>query len=416
MSVTNTPHLRATAAPERDERTPASIDLSALREYRYARVQEQLRASGCSAALLYNPVNIRYATDSRNMSVWMLHNMGRYCVVPARGQAVLFEYANSNCLATAGRLPAIGEVRPAQIHAFFDVAEHAVAVSLRWAAEISEVVQSLMGPGRHRLAVDRSDVNGIDALRTQNFELVEGQRLLELARSIKCAEEIACMRESLAVADIAMERIRAALRPGLKENQLWAELHYANIAHGGEWIETRLLSSGPRTNPWFQESSDRRIQAGELVAFDTDMIGPYGYCADVSRTFFCEPGNPSAQQRHLYRLAAEHVAHNCSLLRPGRSFREFRERAWKIPAPYLQQNYGCLLHGVGLVDEWPAIGCDPADPLAQDGEFLPGMTVCVESYIGEVGGVEGVKLEQQVLVTDTGYEILSDYPLESALL
>ncbi len=148
-----------------------------------------------------------------------------------------------------------------------------------------------MGAGAHRLAVDRTDVHGMEALRDEGFELVEGQRLLELARSVKCPEEIDCMRDSLAVADIAMSRMREALRPGVTENELWAELHHANIAHGGEWIETRLLSSGPRTNPWFQESSDRRIESGELVSFDTDMIGPYGYCADVSRTFLCGPAH-----------------------------------------------------------------------------------------------------------------------------
>lgn len=416
MAVTTTPERRATLADNPDIPDPAPIDLLALRNYRYGRVQQQLRSHDCSAALLYDPVNIRYATDSRNMTVWMLHNMGRYCLVPAEGRAVLFEYANRNCLANVGQLPAIGAVRPALIHAFFDVAEHAVAVSRRWAAELRQAVQALMGPGRHRLAVDRTDVNGMESLQAQNFELFEGQRLLELARSVKCPEELACMGRSLAVADMAMTRMRELLRPGLTENELWAELHHTNIAHGGEWIETRLLSSGPRTNPWFQESSERVIQAGELVAFDTDMVGPYGYCADVSRTFFCPPGAPSAQQRHLYRLAAQQVAHNCELLRAGRSFHEFRELAWQIPAPYLEQNYGCLLHGVGLVDEWPAIGCDLDDPLAQEGEFLAGMTVCVESYIGQVGGPEGVKLEQQVLITDTGYKLLSLYPLESALL
>ena len=89
------------AASAHDAAAPAAppIDLAALRGYRYARVQEQLRAHDCAAALLYNPINIRYATDSRNMTVWMLHNMGRYCVVPAVGHAVLFEYANRNCIA-----------------------------------------------------------------------------------------------------------------------------------------------------------------------------------------------------------------------------------------------------------------------------------------------------------------------------
>jgi Xaa-Pro dipeptidase len=394
---------------------PPSIDMTALRAYRYGRVQQQLRDNGCAAAVLINPVNIRYATDARNMTVWLLHNMGRYCLVPAEGRAVLFEYANKNCLANQSHSPEIAEVRPATIHAFEYVGEHAELVSHQWAAEIRDVVSRLMGSGTHRLAIDRADLEGADALRMQGFTLVEGQRLLELARSVKNAEEIACMRRSLAVADIGMHRMRDCLRPGMTEIELWAELHHANIVHGGEWIETRLLSSGPRTNPWFQEASDRIIGAGELVSFDTDMIGPFGYCSDVSRTFLCGHGQPSNQQKSLYALAAEQVEYNCELLRPGLTFREYTAKAWDIPARFAEQNYGCVAHGVGMVDEWPAIGCDPKDPLLMDGEFIPGMTICVESYIGEVGGSEGVKLEQQVLITESGHEILSKFPLESTL-
>ncbi len=402
------------AEDERSTIAPA-IDLEALRRYRYGRVQRQLIENDCAAALLSNPVNIRYATDSRNMTVWALHNQARYCLVPAEGRAVLFEYANNNCLANAPALPAVAERRLARIHAFFDVAEHALAVSRRWAAEIADVLSALMGPGPHRLAVDRCDLLGYQALERAGLVLVEGQRLLELARAVKNDVEVGCARRALAVADLGMQRMRERLRPGLTENELWAELHHANIAHGGEWIETRLLCSGPRTNPWFQECSDRRIEAGDLVSVDTDLVGPYGYCADVSRTFHCGPGRPTPAQRELYGFAVEQVAHNCALLRPGCSFRDYRERAWSIPARFHHLNYGTLLHGVGLVDEWPAIGWDRDDPTAQDGTLEPGMTVCVESYIGEVGGAEGVKLEQQVLITETGHELLSLFPLESSL-
>jgi hypothetical protein len=65
----------------------------------------------------------------------------------------------------------------------------------------------------------------------------------------------------------------AATRPGLTEDDIWAVLHAENIRRGGEWIETRLLASGPRTNPWFQECGPRTIQQNEIVAFDTDLIG-----------------------------------------------------------------------------------------------------------------------------------------------
>ena len=119
------------------------------------------------------------------------------------------------------------------------------------------------------------------------------------------------------VCDVAVARIREALRPGITENQLWAVLHETNIAHGGEWIECRLLASGPRTNPWFQECGDRLIEAGDLVGFDTDMIGPNGYLADISRTLVCPDRSPTAEQRTLYALAQEQILTNIELLRPG---------------------------------------------------------------------------------------------------
>jgi Xaa-Pro aminopeptidase len=87
-----------------------------------------------------------------------------------------------------------------------------------------------------------------------------GKRCAEKARAIKPAEEIACITVAMAACDAGIARMRETLQPGITENQLWAMLHQANIEHGGEWIETRLLSSGGRTNPWFQEASDRVIR------------------------------------------------------------------------------------------------------------------------------------------------------------
>ena len=145
------------------------------------------------------------------------------------------------------------------------------------------------------------------------------------------------------------------------------------------------------------------------------MIGPFGCCADVSRTFFCGPGRPTAVQKTLYALACEQIRHNLELVKPGVGFQEFAENAWKIPQQYWKNRYGSLVHGVGLCDEWPVIGHAGDDRANYPGELEPGMTLCVESYIGEEGGAEGVKLEQQVLVTTTGYELLSTFPCEEEL-
>ena len=155
------------------------------------------------------------------------------------------------------------------------------------------------------------------------LEIVDGYPLTERARQIKSADELEMLRWTMAVCDAGMHRLRtASAEPGRSELEIWAELHHENIRNGGEWIETRLLSSGPRTNPWFQEASQRVTRVGDMLAFDTDMIGPYGYCADVSRSWTVGHVPPTPAQRDLYLQALEQVEHNAALLRAGLGFRE----------------------------------------------------------------------------------------------
>jgi Xaa-Pro aminopeptidase len=101
-----------------------------------------------------------------------------------------------------------------------------------------------------------------------------------------------------------------------------------------------------------------------------------------------------------------------ALLNPGLSYREFSEPAWDIPAPFYPSRYCCVLHGVGLADAFPGVAHKGADwdSSGYDGAFEENMVLCVESYIGEYGGKEGVKLEQQVLIARDGCRALSQYP------
>ena len=156
------------------------------------------------------------------------------------------------------------------------------------------------------------------------------------------------MQKAIEVCEAGIQAMREALEPGITENALWARLHETNIRLGGEWIETRLLSSGPRTNPWFRECSMRPIEAGDMVSFDTDLIGPYGYCADMSRSWPAGDGKPSDEQRRLYAAAYEQIRHNLGTLKPGMTFREISEAAWPIPDEFLSLSYSSLIHGVGL--------------------------------------------------------------------
>ena len=387
---------------------------AALRRYRLSRVQAELEAHDIAACVLLDPLNIRYATDSVNFQVMQMHLPSRYAFVPAEGKAVVFNLGNWSGGSEATET--VGEYRISTPVAHFFAGPDVEARAKHWAAEIAELVRA-NGGGNRRLAIDRTEPANFHALAAEGLELVDAQRPMELARAIKSTEEIGHMTRSVEVAELGIARMREALTPGMTENQLWALLHETNIANGGEWIDCRLLASGERTNPWGQECSDRVIQAGELVGFDTDMVGPEGYCADISRALFCDPGTPTDAQRDLYKTAVEHIAHNMALLRPGLSLRELAEKSWPIPEIYQANAYPEIVHGIGMCDEYPAI--PPLhlwDYLGYDGVIEENMTLCVESYTGATGGREGVKLEQEVMVTADGCRLLSTFPYEDDLM
>jgi Xaa-Pro aminopeptidase len=382
-----------------------------VRSYRLARVQEQLRRHDVPAILLYDPVNIRYATDTSNMQVWAGRNPARYIMVFADGRIIAWEFHSSEHVWDGLNLAV--ELRGALSWTFFNAGHEAERRAQIWGAEIVDVMRQ-HAPGDSRLAVDRLDPFGTAYLEKHGLTLIDGQALMETARLIKSSGELVLIGESLRTAEKGIERMRRELRPGITENDLWANLHYENIRHGGEWIETRLLASGDRTNPWMHESSSRVLQHGDLLAFDTDMVGPNGYCSDISRTWLVGDGRPSDEQRTLYEYAYAQVHTNMDILRPGMSFKEFSDQAWKSPEQFVKNRYCCLAHGIGMVDEYPSIAHSVDwDSAGYDGRFEVGMTVCVESYIGADGGSQGVKLEQQVVLTEHGCVPLTNSPFEN---
>jgi Xaa-Pro aminopeptidase len=389
------------------------VDLAGLRLGRLGRVREQLKARDLAGCVLVDPVNIRYATGARNMQVFHARNPARYLFVASEGPVVLFEFPGCHHLAAG--LETIDEIRPAITVSFAAAGPRVEDQARLWAAEIADLARR-HGGGSRRLAIERVNYAAAAALAAEGFELSDAQDPIERARAIKLPEELACIRASLAAVERGVALMREALRSGMSENQLWALLHKSVIEQDGDYVETRLLSSGPRTNPWFNEAGRRQIENGDLVALDTDVVGRFGYYADFSRTFFCGRGRPTAEQRKLYRLAYEQVQTNLALIRPGMTFRELSEQAWPIPEAYAGNRYFVLAHGVGMTGEYPYILHRQDFDQGYDGRIEPGMTLCVESYIGAEAGADGVKLEEQVLVTERGVELLSHLPFDETLL
>jgi Xaa-Pro aminopeptidase len=399
----------AAGRPLKDPIAPET--LRRVRAYRKNRIVDQVVAKDCAAFLMFDPVNIRYALDVSNMQVWMLHNASHYALVCADGFAVDFEYFGSSHLAKG--IETIDEIRPARPWYYFAAGPRIAEEVEGWADEIVDILRQ-RGGGNRRLAVDKLEPAGVDALRRRGITIVEGQQLAETARGIKSADELELIRWTIRVCEAGMARIYENSLPGKTENEIWAELHYENIRCGGEWIETRLLAAGPRTNPWFQECSNYLCQAGDMLAFDTDMVGPYGYCADLSRSWPIGHVRMTAEQKTLYQSARELLEHNLSIMRPGLTFAEFNEKCWKIPERYRVRRYSSAFHGVGVADEWPLLATHiDADP-ASEGVIEENMTICIESLIGEEHGRECVKLETQALITAQGAVRLDSFPWEEA--
>ncbi len=391
-------------------------DLPAMRAYRHRRLVEGLARRGWDGVLLFDPLNIRYATDSSNMQLWNTHNPFRAALVCADGHMVLWEYKGTALAFLSDFNPLVSEVRSGASMFYFANGDRGHEAAAGFAAQIADLLRAHGGGGR-RLGVDKIMIDGYRALTALGIEVMEGEELTEKARAVKGPDEIKAMRCAVHACERAVAAMEAACAPGLSEDEVWSVLHAENIRRGGEWIETRLLASGPRTNPWFQECGPRVIQPNEIVAFDTDLIGCYGMCCDISRTWWVGPDEPTAEMRRQFQIGHAHIMENMALLAPGVAMRDLVFGGHQLPEEFVPGRYSCRMHGVGLCDEWPSIRY-PEDylPGAFDEVLEPGMMLCVEALIQTPGSGFAIKLEDQVLITETGYENLTRYPFDPRLL
>jgi Xaa-Pro aminopeptidase len=390
----------------------AEVDFARLRSGRLARLQAMMKRHDLPVCLFYNPANIRYATGTDVMGVWTAGTFARYCVVPAAGAPILFEYKGS--MHVTQKL--VRDVRPAYSWQFGGA--QAPDKAREWARSVRAVLGELRVDAG-RLGVDRLDTVGFLALQAEGIGVVDSGAVTVDAREVKTPEEVDLFKINGGIGDAILTEFEAAIRPGIREYELLAVLGDALLRHHGEFLFTRLVASGTNTNPWMSEAHDKAVQPGDLVGVDTDANGYEGYVIDVSRTFLCGD-TASAEQKEAYRVAYDCVTGMREQLRPGLTFEEFARRAPALPEAYRAQRYGSLAHQAGLEDEGPSVPYPDDDRgprrIMPQREIRENMVLCLECYAGKVGAPFGVKLEDQVLVTATGAELLCTYPYEAKLL
>jgi Xaa-Pro aminopeptidase len=387
---------------------PASIDLERLRTERLDRLRRAMHAHDLGACLLFHDPNVRYATGASAMPVWSMSTFTRCAVVPAEGTPILFEHPNS-VHRSAHRAP---DVRPMHGWEFFDDAGGQARV---FAGEAAAALREV-GAAGGRIGVDRLGAPAWFALAREGLAVVDSSPATQEAREVKTPQEVALFRRNGPLVVDALAELGTAIAPGVTERELLGVYASGAIRRGAEYLATNTVCSGPNTNPWRAEATDRAVRPGELVFVDTDTVGIEGCFFCVSRTFAVGGAEPSRAERATFRAAHDWVREMVALVRPGITCAQLAAEAPPIPERYLPQHYEVMLHGVGLEEEGPSV-CAPIDPQPNGARVIrPDMTLVVECYFGEVGADHGVKLGEEILVTPDGAEILAPYPFDEALL
>jgi Xaa-Pro aminopeptidase len=384
-----------------------SVDPHRLRGGRLARLQSAMAAHGVEVCLLSNDPNVRYATSVSAMPVYAMSTFARCAVVPQEGEPVLFEHRNSVHRSRL-RTP---DVRP--MHAW-EFSDEPAAEAAIWADETLAAIRERGATG-NVVSVDRLGTPAFLALQERGVRIVDSAPVTQEARRVKTPEEVALFELNGGLLLDMLAAFEGAVAPGISERELLAVMSDVMVRGGGEYLATTTVCSGPNTNPWRAEATDRRLERGDLVFVDTDTVGIEGCFFCVSRTF--PVGNaPSRAQRDLYRWAYDWLTAMEALIRPGVTCGELVAEAPPVPERYAAQRYECMFHGIGLEEENPSL-CHPDDPQPNPATMLEEDTMLVvELYAGEVGARDGVKLGDELLVTADGVQGLAPFPFSDRLL
>ena len=384
------------------------VDLEGLRLGRLERLQRAMREHDVAALLLANEPNVRYATGASAMPVYAMSTFARCALVPQQGTPILFEHGNS-MHRSALRTP---DVRPMHAWEFYDDPGQQAAI---WASETFAALEEV-GAGGEAVAVDRLGTPAFLALLERGVHIRDAAPVTQQARRVKTPEEVALFDLNAGLVMAMLETFEAAIAPGVSERELLGVLSDVMVRGGGEYLATTTVCSGPNTNPWRAEATDRQLEAGDLVFVDTDTVGVEGCFFCVSRTFPVGEPAPSREQRAIYRESFEWLTAMKSLVRPGVTCGELAAQAPGFPQRFAAQRYECYFHGIGLEEENPSL-CHPADVQPNPDTVLEdGTALVVELYAGELGGRDGVKLGDEILVTGDGHRVFAPYPFSDRLL
>jgi Xaa-Pro dipeptidase len=383
----------------------AGVDYSRLIRERFEKAQASVKASGLGAVLTFNFDNIRYITAT-HIGEWCRDKMNRYAICPRDGGPFLFDPA-----VPAKRIssPWMEERMEIPISTMLGALPPAMKVEEKFAQQVKRVLTNY-GIEKEPLGVDIMELPMLRALEKEGIEVVDGQQVMLDAREVKTPDEIELLKQAAAMVDAVYEDIARAIRPGTREHELVALANQKLFLLGAERVEAVNSVSGGRGKPHSHTFADRIIQPGDMIFLDL-MHAFNGYRTCYYRTFIC--GKPNKYQLEAYETCSKWLSDGIDVIKPGATTADVAAVWPEAPEfGYRNEDEAFLLqygHGIGL-SLWERPILSRRFSFDHPTEFKKGMTFAVECWCGAEDGSGAARIEEEIVVTKEGCEIITNYP------
>ncbi|HEY1161644.1 MAG TPA: Xaa-Pro peptidase family protein [Candidatus Dormibacteraeota bacterium] len=390
------------------------VDFRRLHEYRLKRSRDAIANAGLGAVLVFDMNNIRYIT-STHIGEWARDKVARFALLTPKGEPILWDFGSA---AKVHRLHAPW-LRPENSRAGMTGLRGSVAPEAGLSDDLARIVKEIMqeqGVAGEPLGVDIAELPMIFALQKCGIKVVDGQQAMLDARQIKSKDEITLLSMAAAMVDGVYQTIFEALKPGIRENELVAIANKQLYDMGSDDVEAINAVSGERGYPHPHVFSDRLIRPGDQAFFD--IIQSFnGYRTCYYRTF--NVGRATQSQRDAYKQAREWIDASIELVKPGVSTDQIA-KVWpkaqdfgfdsEMEAFALQ--FG---HGLGVaLHERPIIS--RLNSLKDPVEIKEGMVFALETYCPADDGHSAARIEEELVVTATGHEVITLFPAEELMI
>ena len=390
------------------------VDYDRLRAERLQRARAALQASDLGALLLFDMNNIRYVT-STHIGEWARDKMARYTLLPREGDPILWDFGSAakNHRLYAPWLPesswraGVASMRGA----LPPDTGLTVALARKIAGELRD--RGLAGAP---LGLDIADVPTVRAFEAEGIDVVDGQQIMLNARTVKTRDEIALLKHASGMVDAAYDELYRALRPGVRENELVALVNKVLYELGSDEVEAVNAVSGERCSPHPHVFADRLIRPGDQAFFD--IIQAYnGYRTCYYRTFVV--GSATQAQVDAYKQCREWIDASIQAVKPGATTRDIAllwPRAQDFGFDNEEECFGLQFgHGVGLA-LWERPIISRLNSLDHPVEIQEGMVFALETYCPASDGYSAARIEEEVVVTKDGCEVIFRFPADELLV